>query len=279
MFKIMIFILWALVILAGCGRVDEEQTQDNATYDDPTFPVVNCTADTPTNDYGCYSNKVTFHNEVVVDGIWNIYTQSNENRTDGVVFYDRYQYGYEFEGNDGTAGKQEKTDGYTLYREWGVNDSGDRIFVGSHSSNDEGEYTYNGEIFSDGCLVVTNSGETLKMCHESFVDTTYANSTGYYGLNVRFGNRTGYDFTAAGTWSILGYGDNTDTKPDEVLYTNGSTGSEGVWGVSKDGKVIGINGVRYLVYQYLDGSEDNCIAVFELSGGEVTSIKWKLCKQ
>jgi hypothetical protein len=274
MFKIMFFILWALIILAGC-RIDE-QTQDNVTHDEPTLPAYNCTNDTPTNDYGCYSNDVLFHNEVVVDGIWSIYTQSNTNRTDGVIFYDRYQYGYEFEGNYGTAGKQEKTDGYTLDREWGVNDAGDEIAVGSHSGSDEGSYTDTKEVFSDDCLKVINNSVTLKMCHEDFVDTSYANSTGYYGENVRFGNRTDYNFIAVGSWTISGY-DATPAVP-VTLDANGITGSGGEWGVSADGKVIGIDGVRYLVYQYLDVPEDNCIAVFELSDGVTTSVKWKLCK-
>ena len=277
------FLFSCIVLFAGCGKVDETVTQDNNPIDDPSPPAYNCKGDTPSNNYGCYGNDVTFHDETIADGIWSVYTQSNTNRLDGRVFYDRYQYGFDFSG-DGGAFKQQQTDGYTYFREWGVNDAGTAVAV-----SDEGTYTWTSS-FSEKCFEVshnmatTNDIETVKFCHEDFVDQSNENTMGYYGANVKFGNLENYNFTAVGTWTISGYGDNGASLSTVSLADNGTiaSGTGGEWGVSRDGKVIGIDGVRYLVYQYLSTSDDHqrgCIAVFELSGGEATSTTWKLCRQ
>ena len=276
MSKTEILALLFTAMLAGCGRIEEDTTGDNVTYEEQTNPAYNCYSNTPINGYGdCYDSGVLFHGETVDEGAWSVYTQSDENRDDGTVFYDRYQYGFQFYG-DGSAGKQQKTDGYTDYREWGINDEGSVLTL-----SDEGTYSYQAVFTNDsGCFEVSNSGKTIKMCHESFVDQSFGDETrGFYGANVAFGNRAGYNFIAEGSWTIGGYDTNTASPVTVNLDANGSTDSGGEWGVSKDGKVINIDGTRYLVYQYLDGSKSNCIAVFELSGLVTSSTKWELCKQ
>lgn len=276
MLKVWISALLFAGMLAGCGRIDEDATGDGVTYEEQTNPAYNCYSNTPVNGYGeCYDSGVLFHGETVDEGVWSIYTQSDENRDDGTIFYDRYQYGFVFNG-DGSADKQQKTDGYTEYREWGIDDAGSVLTL-----SDEGAYTYQAVFSNDsGCLQVSNSGKTIKMCHESFVDQSFGDdSRGYYGANVTFGNRKSYDFVAEGNWTISGYDTNTAATITVELDVNGSTDTGGEWGVSKDGKVIGIDGTRYLVYQYLDGSKSNCIAVFELSGQVTSSTKWELCKE
>jgi len=272
MIRTFAFTAVSLLLLSGCGKIDTSTTQDNNTIEEPTTPAYNCKNTTPTNSYGCYDSTVLFHGETVTDGIWSIYTQSNTNRTDGVTFYDRYQYGFDFSG-DGSASKQQKTDGYVYYREWGINDGGTALTL-----SEDGTYTYVAVFSGQNCFQVTNGGSTLKMCHESFVDQSQSNAAGYYGTGVAFGNRADYDFTAVGSWSIAGYGDNTVPAATVVLDANGTTSNAQEWGVSADGKVMEIDGVRYLVYQYLDTPDNNCIATFELAGGVITPTTWKLCK-
>lgn len=261
-------------VVIGCGPV--EQTSDNSTVVEQTNPAYNCRNDTPTNAYGCYSSSVVFHNETIVEGLWSVYTQSNTNRTDNQVFYDRYLYGFDFAA-DGSAGKQQQTDGYTNYRQWGVDDGGTAI-----TASDDGTYTYQATFTSDQkCFEVSNNGDTLKFCHESYENSGASlSATGlYYGSSVRFGNRTDYNFLVPGTWTISGYGDNSASAETVRLDDNGTVESGGEWGVSGDGKLMEIDGVRYLVYQYLEPKSAQCIAVFELAGGVSTSVKWTLCKE
>lgn len=265
--------LAALVAISGCGRVEEGS--DSNTVDEPTVPAYNCQATSPTNSYGdCYGESVSiFNGEKVVEGIWSLYSQSNTNRTDGTVFYDRYQYGYEL-ADDGSGGKQNKSDGYTLYREWGVDDEGTALTLSS-----DGSFTYQSSFVGQDCYAVSNNGDTLKMCHESYVDLSQSNNAGYFGSGVKFGNLNNYNFDVVGSWSIAGYGDNSAGSTTVTLDVNGTTSNAGEWGVSADGKVMEIDGTRYLAYQYLEPLSSKCIAVFELSGGIVTSLKWQLCKQ
>jgi hypothetical protein len=276
MIRISLLSVAVLVGVVGCGKIDQPSS-DSSVVVEPTVPAYNCKYDTPTNSYGCYSSSVVFHNETVVKGLWSVYTQSNSNRTDGVVFYDRYLYGFDF-FEDGSAGKQLQTDGYTYYREWGVNDEGSSITVST-----DGTYAYKATFSSDQqCFEVANGGDTLKFCHESYENSgANLSPTGlYYGAAVRFGNRTDYNFLVPGNWSISGYGDNNAPEVALQLDENGTVASGGEWGVSGDGKLMEIDGVRYLVYQYLEPLSDQCIAVFELyGGGAVASDKWKLCKK
>lgn len=263
--------LSAIVILGGCGRVKD--ASDDNTVEEPTVAAYNCKSYSPTNGYGdCYGSDVLFHSKKVTEGIWSLYSQSNTNRTDGTTFYDRYQYGFEF-ATDGSAGKQNKTDGYTLYREWGINDEGSVVTL-----SNEGSYTYEASFSGQDCFVVGNNSEKLKMCHESYVDRTQSNAAGYYGSGVQFGNLNEYNFYAVGTWSISGYGENGAGITSVTLDANGSTSGGGEWGVSADGKVMEIDGVRYLAYQYLEPFSNRCIAVFAMVGGITTSVKWQLCK-
>ncbi|MEJ2501427.1 MAG: hypothetical protein P8Y65_09985, partial [Campylobacterales bacterium] len=68
-------------------------------------------------------------------------------------------------------------------------------------------------------------------------------------------------------------------RHDLAVPADGSTSGGGEWGVSRDGKVMTIDGTSYLVYRYLRPKEDKCIAVYELAGDIITPSVWKLCKQ
>ena len=285
MIKSALFMVLLLIIAAGCGKI--EQTSDSTTSTNNPPNALNCQNDTPTNNYGCYDTNVRFPGStgdlLVEDGkVWSVYKQSNTNRTK--VFYDVYLRGYDFSvytdyvnNYIAAADKQEQTDGYNIAESWGINDAGTEITL-----SEDGAYTYGNQNFSDGCFEVSNNGETLKLCRESLEnrDANESNTTGlYFGPTVRFGNRTNYDFVVTegtGEWSISDFYGSNVTKVK--LADNGTTDSGGEWGVSADGKIMEIKGVRYLVFQYLDVPETNCIFTYELSGGTSTSDKWKLCK-
>lgn len=281
MFKPLYSMFFSLIILAGCGRIDQTAT-DNSTINVTPPAAVNCPSSTylKTNGYGdCYDTDVLFPGrtgDLVVDStkVWSVYMRSNTSDTD--VFYDIYLRGYDFYGNaPGNVLKQEQTDGYTATEFWGIDDEGTKI-----TTSEENDYTYTGEQFSDGCFKVTNGGKTLKLCHESLenLDANESNTTGlYFGSNAKFGNRTNYNFVVEGTWTIGGYGANNAATRTVVFASGGTTDTPGAWGVSADGKVIEFDGTRYQVYQYLSNS--GCIAVLELSGGLSTGTQWKLCKQ
>ena len=277
-------VLFAL--LSGCGQVDDSQTQDNDTIDVPTTPANNCPAGSYSeNEFGCYGDTVLFPNatgETVAEGVWSIYSQSNTDRIDNVVFYDRYQYGYRLFA-DGFGFQQNKSDNYNSYWEWGVASSGNPLTVGNYDGLTH-QYSASEEFQGQpNCYKVTDDGKTLKFCHETLQnESATMGSTGlYYGATVKFGNLLNYNFTVVGTWTISGYDANTAPATTVYFSENGtiSTGSGGEWGVSADGKVIEIAGVRYLVFQYLDDADVNCIATLELAGGTATSTLWKMCKQ
>ncbi|WP_416768721.1 hypothetical protein ACM66T_01935 [Sulfurimonas sp. ST-25] len=274
------------VLLSGCGPVEDVQTQDNNTIDLPTTPANNCPAGSYSeNAFGCYGDSVLFPSatgETVAEDVWSIYSQSNTDRTDGIVFYDRYQYGYSFQA-DGFGFQQNRSDGYSSYWEWGVAATGNPLSVGNYDGVTH-QYTSTGQGYQGqpNCYEVTDNGQTLKLCHETLQnqDANVSTSGYYYGPTVKFGNLLNYNFVVVGTWTISGYSGNT--APSETLYfsENGtiSIGSGGEWGVSADGKIMEIAGVRYLVFQYLEGTDANCIATIELSGGTATSTLWKMCK-
>ncbi|WP_345985898.1 hypothetical protein WCX49_01915 [Sulfurimonas sp. HSL-1656] len=276
-----------LAVLSGCGQVEDTQTQDNNTIDLPTTPANNCPAGSYSeNDFGCYDSSALFPSatgETVVEDMWSVYSQSNTNRTDGVVFYDRYQFGYQFSAL-GYAFQQNASDDYTYYGEWGVASSGNPLNVGNYNGILH-QYTATGQGFQGqpNCYEVTDDGTTLKLCHETLQNegATLGSTGYYYGATVKFGNLLNYNFTVVGTWTISGYDANPAPEMTVYFSDNGtiSTGSGGEWGVSADGKVIEIAGVRYLVFQYLDDPDVNCIATLELAGGTATSTLWKMCKQ
>jgi len=272
MVRTVILALPVAAMLAGCGVV--ETSEDANTYVETLSDALNCESDTPTNDYGCYDSGVLFPGstgETVTNGIWSVYTRSDQ--TLDTVFYDRYQRGYEF-GSDGYAYKQETGEGYNGLGDWGINDAGTSISVYA-----DGSYTYAATFTGqDGCYEVSNDGNTVKFCHESYVDQSLENSTGYYGADLRFGNLINYNYKVVGTWTIAGYGSNTAAQTSVTLDANGTTSNAGEWGLGADGKVMGIDGTRYLVYQYLKNSD--CIVTLELSTNSLaSSTQWKLCKQ
>lgn len=263
----------ALLLLSGCGKIDE--VQDGSTIDQPTPPAANCIG-LSENAYGCYGSDSVFHATKIIDGVWSAYTQSNKQNVGNQLFYDRYRNGFEFR-KDGSAFMREQTKDYIYFREWGVNDDGTVINLSDGES-----FTYKAVFANDeNCFEVTDAdSNTIKLCHESYVDSDTENGSGFFGSKVKFGNLTFYNIDAAGTWKIAPYdSSNTGKEKTVTLDANGTTSSGGEWGVSRDGKVMTIDGVGYLVYQYLKPSSDQCIAVFELGGGVITSTTWKLCKQ
>lgn len=264
---------FTLFLIAGCGRVEE--VQDGSTIDQPSTPAANCIG-LSENTYGCYGADTVFHGLKVVEGVWSVYTQSNVENIGNNIFYDRYQRGYEFR-DDGSAFMREQTQGYSYFREWGVNDDGTLLKLSDGKS-----YTYQAVFANDSnCLEVTREDKSsVKLCHEAYVDYAGENEAGYYGANVTFGNLTHYYIDAVGTWNIAPYdSSNSGDESTVTLDANGTTSNGGEWGVSKDGKVMTIDGVSYLTYQFLSPASDQCIAVFELAGGAITSTTWKLCKQ
>lgn len=261
-------------LFAGCGRVDDA-VQDGSTIDQPSVPAANCIG-LNVNSYGCYGEESVFNGKKIVQGVWSVYTQSNVENIGNVIFYDRYKRGLDFR-SDGSVFMREKTDDFQYFLEWGVNDDGTKLTL-----SDGTTYTYQAVFSNDAdCFKVLRSdGLAVKLCTESFVAYDGKNSSGYYGSNVTFGNLTHYYFNAVGSWRIAPYDSTNSASATTVtLDANGSTSTGGEWGVSADGKVMGIDGIRYLVYQFLKSPEDNCIAVFELSGGQITQTTWKLCKQ
>ncbi len=258
-------------LAAGCGKIEDE-VQDGSTVDQPTPPAANC-VNLNENEYGCYGDDKVFHGTRIVDGVWSVYTQSNLPNAGNVLFYDRYEAGYDFMG-DGGSFKRSQTADYNYFYAWGVNDAGTELRVA-----DGNTYSYVAVFTNDAkCFEVKRNEQTVKFCNESYVDMTHENASGYYGDKVKFGNLTRYNFDAVGTWKIKPY-ERTGDETMVVLDANGSTSAGGEWGVAKDGKVMTIDGTSYLVYQYLSGSDSNCIAVFELSGAIITPTTWKLCKE
>lgn len=260
-----------LLMMAGCGRIEE--VEDGVTIDQNVPPAANC-VNLNENSYGCYGSDKVFFGKRIVEGIWSVYTQSNLQNIGNETFYDRYQHGYDFR-EDGSAFQRQQSETYIYFREWGVDDAGTNLAL-----SDGNTYVY-GSVFANdsNCLQVQQNGETVKLCQEFFVNQSNENSAGYFGSDVKFGNLTNYNFVATGVWTIGPYDDsNTGGETTVTLNEDGSTSGEGEWGVSADGKVMSIDGTGYLVYQYLKGSQSNCIAVFELSGGIITTTTWKLCR-
>ena len=257
-------------LIAGCGLVDTDTVNDD-NIDDNLKPIATNCADNVENAYGCYGDTKTFGVGAlkITGGVWSIYSMSTLPVGTQSESYDTYEYGYKFDG-DGTAFKRSDTATYSESLKWGVSQSGDQLTVSS-----DGTYVYEGRFGNDkNCFKVSNKlvGESIKMCSEDSVDTSHKNSAGYYGNGVTFGNYTHGNYEIVGKWEITGTNSITVT-----LDSNGTTSNGGEWGVSEDGKRIGIDGVNYLVHKY-PKSED-CIEVFELIGETITPQIRKMCKQ
>jgi hypothetical protein len=269
-----------LLAVTGCGPVDDV-TDESSTYEQVFPPAENDTGDNgvaigESGESWFVGADVLFANEKVVEDVWSVYRQGNaENIEDTVVFYDLYERGYDFR-SDGQTFVRQKTKTFSGSAQWGVNDAGTELFL-----DDPYNYVYVYEsVFSndENCFKVVENSRTVRFCKESFVDQTNENADGFYGSGVTFGNRTNYNFDAVGAWEISPY--EADGPVDTVtLNADGSTSGGGEWGVSRDGKVMTIDGTSYLVYRYLRPKEDKCIAVYELAGDIITPSVWKLCKQ
>lgn len=264
-----------ILLLAGCGRI-EKDVQDGTTIEPDLPQAANCVG-TDENAYGCYGAETVLFGKKIVKGVWSVYEQSNIENVNHNIFYDRYKRGYDFR-EDGTAFTRtmRETADFSVPYQWGVSDDGKTLNV-----EDGNSYVYQGIFANDSnCFEVTRDTTTVKLCNESLVDMTHENEMGYYGADVAFGNLTHYNLKGVGTWKIAPYdSSNGGSETTVTLTEDGNTSNGGHWGVSADGKVMGIDGIRYLVYQYLDPYSDQCIAVFELSDGRITSTTWKLCKQ
>lgn len=264
--------LSVVLLLSGCRT---EEVEDGATIDQDAVPAANCVS-LSENAYGCYGSDSVFNGKTVVDGVWSLYTQSNVENVGNNTFFDRYKRGYTFR-DDGSVFMREQTADFIYFREWGIDDDGVKITL-----SDGATYTYKAVFANDSdCFQVTQEdGTDAKLCSEVFVDSDGENGSGFFGANVTFGNLTHYYFDAVGTWTISPYdSSNTGATLTVTLQADGTTTDSGEWGVSEDGKVMTIDGVSYLTYQYLDSSGSDCIATFELSGGVITSTTWKLCRQ
>lgn len=260
-----------LLVMAGCGRIEE--VEDGVTIDQNVPPAANC-INLQENSFGCYGSDKVFFGKKLVEGFWSVYTQSNLQNIGNETFYDRYQHGYDFR-EDGSAFKRQQSETYTYFHEWGVNDGGTELKL-----SDGNAYVYESVFANDSnCLQGKQNGETVKLCQEFYVDRSQENAAGYFGDDVRFGNLTNFNFAAVGEWKFTPYNDeNSGQEWSVTLGSDGNTSTGGIWGVSADGKVMNVDGKSYLVYQYLK-SPQYCIAVFELSGGFITSTTWRLCKQ
>lgn len=274
MFAKLVMPFFIVLMIAGCGRIERE-VEDGTTIDQNLPPAANCVG-TEENAYGCYGAETVLYGKKIVDGVWSVYEQSNVENINNVIFYDRYKRGYDFREN-GTVFTREYTSDFSIPFEWGVDADGTTLKISDGKS-----YVYQSVFASDSnCFEVLRGNLATKFCNESLVDMTNENDMGYYGSDVAFGNLTDFNFKGVGIWKLGPYDESNDANETTVtLYEDGNTSNDGQWGVSADGKVMGIDGVRYLVYQYLKPLSDQCIAVFELNEyGYNTSVTWKLCKQ
>lgn len=264
--------LFVALLLSGCKV---EEVEDGTTINQDAVPAANCIG-LSENTYGCYGADSVFNGKIIVDGLWSLYTQSNVENVGNETFYDRYKRGYTFR-DDGSVFMREQTEDFIYFREWGIDDDGVELTL-----SDGVTYTYQAVFANDSnCFLVTQEdGTDAKLCSESFVDFDGENGSGYFGANVTFGNLTHYFLNAVGTWTIAPYDSgNTGTTLTVTLQADGTTTDGSEWGVSEDGKVMTIDGISYLAYQFLNDSDSDCIATFELSGGVITSTTWKLCVQ
>lgn len=251
-----------LGIFSGCGKIEEETDQGTAEIENENYdPGQNNTCYSNfENSAGCFGDDQYFGDEIVTDGYWSIYAQSDNY----ILYYDTYQYGYQFE-SDGSVKMRLETQEYTYssIRLWGVNNEGSALIVDPDAS-----FRIASKVIGTSCYKATNtSGQTIKICNESAVDTATAqNASGYYGSALRFGNYAYGDYTVAGDWNIDG--------TTVTLNEDGTTSNSGEWGLSADSKKLTIDNIVYLVYRYPDNS---CLETFVMQGDSKTDRK-TLCK-
>jgi len=263
--------LLLLGLFAGCGVAEVE---DDTAVDNTFVPQADNCDDGIKNSYGCYGSDQGLGEEMLVEGYWSVYTQRDIGTEFDYVYYDTYLYGYRF-FHDGTVVKRDATTFYSESLAWGVDENGESVTL-----KDDGTYSITGQFEnSENCYEVTNddSEESLKLCHESAVDNTNQNGSGFFGSTVVFGNYHLGDHNASGTWLVSDYDGSSSTTAAHTLSVDGSTGSGGEWGVSADGKMITIDGISYLIFKYLVDSD--CIAAFEMSGNNSTGEIWQFCRQ
>ncbi len=248
-----------LAFFWGCGPV-EEIDSGTVEYENEDYEPNqnNICYDNYENAAGCFGTKQYFGDEEVTEGIWSVYSKSNNY----LEYYDKYQYSYQF-FSDGSLKQRVDTKNYYYSQTdvWGINTDGSVLTV--HPTTG---FTITASR-SGSCYTVTSSSDTYRMCNEPFISGASQNDSGYYGSNLSFGNNVQYgDYTVVGTWTI----DSVEIELDE----NGSTSNGGEWGLSQDAKVITIDGISYLVNKYPD---DGCIDTYEMNGDYATNPA-KLCK-
>ncbi len=259
--KLLISSLTFLLILSGCGKIEDEELAGTAqvSYDNYTPASNNQCATDLQNSAGCFGNEPFFAENQVDKGYWALYKKSDNYKRYYNVYYKSYQF-----RSDGSVKKRFESEG--MYRIdgtlWGVNDKADTL------SLDNGEsFVLTGRRYSGSdCYDVTHNDATYKMCSEASVDETKQNSAGYFGENINFGNYNFGDIRVAGEWSI--------GEAKVTLYSEGNTSNGGEWGVSSDAKVITIDSISYIANRYPDnGCIDTYTLVFNTKQENV-----RLCK-
>jgi len=272
MVRLITFFLGALLSMTvtGCGRVTDT-TNESSTVDQTFPPAGNDKSEYQNEGLGWYSDDAVFAGQKIVEGVWSVYKRTDYAQG-STEFYDLYDRGYDFRGY-GEAFIRFQTKAFSNSAQWGVDADGTKLALSDYYA-----YIYK-SVFSndDHCFNVLQNSVTVRFCHEAFVDANTSNSAGYYGANVKFGNRTNYNFTAVGQWEISPFEGGQGSTV--TLDADGSTSGGGEWGESRDGKVMTIDGTSYLVFRYLTPPDDNCIAVYELADNDITDTVWKMCKR
>jgi hypothetical protein len=276
----------AVMLLAGCGKVEEVNEDVDEGYTPP--PAANCRLDPENvNDYGCYGNDKTYGNLLVTEGVWSLYKKSKvDSSIDPFTYFDLITVVYRFFPNsaDGAGGFGSRKDLWTnqdAILQWGVNADGTELRTSEgHSFVITGRFVNDNRCFN----VKDGSDETeLKLCNEDLINEgKTAIVAGYYGADVKLGNYTHGNIVVPGTWKLTDNDGSGDAETEVVFDANGTVGGTAVWGVSGDGKQLSIlDGGRkrsYGVYRYLPNGGD-CLVVLEFDNSLPTGQIWKMCKQ
>jgi len=260
--KLFLLSLTLLLIFTGCEKIEEDELQGTAEVENESYEANqnNTCYSNFENTAGCFGSDQRFGDELISEGFWSVYSQSDNY----ILYYDTYQYGYQFD-DDGSVKMRRERQNYTYssLSMWGVNTDGSKLTIHPDES-----FTISSKIIGSACykVTVTSSSETLKICNESALSGESQNSSGYYGETLKFGNYVYGDFNVVGDWEIDGI--------TFSLEANGTTSNGGEWGLSSDAKLITIDNIVYLVYKYPDNS---CIETFIMEGDDKTERK-TLCK-
>jgi hypothetical protein len=259
--KLFFLTLSLLLVITGCGKIEEESASGTIEYENENYAPnqTNTCYDDYANSAGCFGSKQYFGDEEITNGIWSVYTKSNNY----LEYYDKYQISYQFMSDGSIKQRSGSRFYYYNYTDvWGVNDDGSALNLHPTTS-----YTISASR-TGGCYTVTSGENTYRMCNEPLISDAAQNSAGYYGADVSFGNNDVYgNYTASGSWRI-------DDR-SVTLDANGSTSTGGEWGLSQDAKMISIDGISYLINTYPD---NNCIETYEMSGDYPTEPR-TLCKE